>query len=276
MYTSDFDATSAFAMDQAQLVSDVIEDVLGAPGANFGKKIRLRLFRVRSRPLAFVDWWGTEPLPDSNGRVTQWLEAWAVPNGPFDAQTVLREYYRLGGLSNRLSNAYNSPAATGLTLKTDITGRDPSKWSFGGWWFNNLFYPTHEAFRSAWNSTGFVKPTRINNTDSSWYGTDQFGDKLPFDTTPPPMSVQPKGQRFAVNKEQNYVEWGAWISFSYRHVATPDKLISQGPSPSSSASPAIPASDSLTFASELAEIPRRSASSTSWEWMRQLLIVSSC
>lgn len=39
MYTSDFDATSAYAMEQAQLVSDIIEDLLGAPGANFGKEL---------------------------------------------------------------------------------------------------------------------------------------------------------------------------------------------------------------------------------------------
>lgn len=90
-YTADFDATSAFAMEQAELVSDIVEDLLGAPGADFGEELAHALSHQKNTDIALTDWWGTEPLPDSKGRVTQWLKAWAVPVGPFDAQTILRE-----------------------------------------------------------------------------------------------------------------------------------------------------------------------------------------
>lgn len=89
-----------------------------------------------------------------------------------------------------------------------MTGRDPSKWTFGGWWYNDAYYPTHEAFRAAWSVPGFEKPEQRNVTDEAWYGTDRIGEELPFDKQPPPMHVQPGRQRFAVDKEQGYVEWG--------------------------------------------------------------------
>lgn len=52
-----------------------------------------------------------------------------------------------------------------------------------------------------------------------WVTTDKTGPDLPYDTLPPPVQVQPAGQRFAVDEEQQYVEWG---DFSFYITFTRD------------------------------------------------------
>lgn len=93
-----------------------------------------------------------------------------------------------------------------------VTGRDPSKWTFGGWYYNGAFYPSHDAFRAAWTAPTFEKPTRRNVNDTAFSGTDRVGDDLPFDKQAPPMMVQPGGQRFSVDFKEKWVEWGEFLS----------------------------------------------------------------
>jgi primary-amine oxidase len=93
----------------------------------------------------------------------------------------------------------------GLYFRTDITGRDPSKWKVTGWVYNNEFYPTLDAFRKAMADPQFKKLGM--NLDDTWAHSDQHGDPLPFDDLPPPAPVQPGQPRFSVDSTENYVTW---------------------------------------------------------------------
>jgi primary-amine oxidase len=98
----------------------------------------------------------------------------------------------------------------GLYLKTDITGRDPSKWSLEGILYGDEYYTSVDEFRNATKAEGFVK--LIPNYPGDWIATDQKGKVLPLEEEAPPMYVQPSGQRFKVDEEEKYIEW---MDFSF-------------------------------------------------------------
>ena len=98
----------------------------------------------------------------------------------------------------------------GLYMRTDITGRDPSKWKVTGWVYNNEFYPTLDDFRKVINEPNF-KPLGMN-VDEPWAHTRTLGDSWPFDNPPPPAPVQVGKERFTVDEEENYVTWSKLIS----------------------------------------------------------------
>ncbi|GAA86512.1 membrane copper amine oxidase [Aspergillus luchuensis IFO 4308] len=98
----------------------------------------------------------------------------------------------------------------GLFFKSDVTGRDPSKWKLEGWFYNNTFYETTNAFRKAYYSPGFVKLP--SNTEGDWARTDQQGPILPEDQKQPPVMVAPSGARYTFDTDQKYV---TWMGFSF-------------------------------------------------------------
>ena len=136
-----------------------------------------------------LDIWGVDPLWQDNGRVIRWDTFWNYPTDDFDAETLL---------------------PLGLFFKSDVTGRDPSKWKLEGWLYNNIFYATTEEFRAAYWSEGFEKLGA--NVEGDWATTDQQGPVLPMDAYYPPTAVAPSGSRFSVDSEAKYVEW---MDFSF-------------------------------------------------------------
>ncbi|KAJ7320783.1 putative copper amine oxidase [Mycena albidolilacea] len=149
------------------------------------------------------DIWGIDPLwmeeIDGEQRVVLWETYWRYPSDEdavFDGETLLPQ---------------------GLFFKTDITGRDSSKWKVLGWLYGDIFYSTTEEFRKAWSSPGFVKYDL--NLPGTWIGSDQTGDRFPGDNIAPPLAVQPDGQRFSVDEKQKYVEW---MDFSFYITFTRD------------------------------------------------------
>ncbi|KAF7315690.1 Amine oxidase [Mycena indigotica] len=149
------------------------------------------------------DIFGIDPLwqeeIDGKQRTILWNTYWRFPSGDaaiFDGETLLPQ---------------------GLFFKSDITGRDSSKWKVLGWLYGGIFYETTAKFRKAWKSEGFVKYEL--NMPSAWIGTDRTGDALPADTLSPPVAVQPSGRRFAVDEAQKYVEW---MDFSFYFTFTRD------------------------------------------------------
>ncbi|KAK2746498.1 hypothetical protein FQN57_003124 [Myotisia sp. PD_48] len=98
----------------------------------------------------------------------------------------------------------------GLYVKTNIAGRDPSKWSVEGWFYNGKFYETTEKFREAFYSPGFEK--LAPNVDGEWTSTDRTGQPFKHDKIAPPVAIQPEGRRFAVDVKEKYVEW---MDFSF-------------------------------------------------------------
>jgi primary-amine oxidase len=100
-------------------------------------------------------------------------------------------------------NTYLIPL--GLYMRTDITGRDPSKWNVTGWVYNNEFYPTLDDLREAVKSPNFK---HIGSTsDEQWTRTERQGDALPLDEQPPPVSVQRSQPRFTLDEKENFVTW---------------------------------------------------------------------
>lgn len=118
------------------------------------------------------------------GQVTAWQAFYGNSIGSNDTSTLLPQ---------------------GLYVKSDRTGRDPSKWKITGWLYNNVFYNSIEDFNAAVAKPGFEKHEMV--VDGSWAQLDKVGDALPFDELPPPVSVQPGPKRFSVDAEEDFVSW---------------------------------------------------------------------
>ncbi|WEW60662.1 DUF1965 and Cu_amine_oxid domain-containing protein [Emydomyces testavorans] len=132
---------------------------------------------------------GFEPLWIEEHSVITWGQFWNFPIGdPDDRVSVL---------------------PLGLHVKMNIAGRDPSKWSVLGWFYNGIFYKTTKDFRKAYYSPGFEKLGA--NVDGPWSRLNRDGDPLPQDTTAAPSQVQPEGRRFGVDVNEKYVEWNTGI-----------------------------------------------------------------
>ena len=141
-----------------------------------------------------------DPLWQDDGRVKRWDSFIRVGDDIFDVGTLLPQ---------------------GLYFKSDITGRDPTKWKLEGWLYNDNWYDSTEAFQKAYWSPGFE---RIRGAvDGPWTQTDRQGDPLPLDTTPPPVSSASAPPRFSVDVNNKYVEW---MGFSFYLGFTADTGLS--------------------------------------------------
>lgn len=130
-----------------------------------------------------IDVWGIDPLWQEDGRIVRWDTFWKYPNDVFDAETLL---------------------PLGLFSKSDVTGRDPSKWKLEGWLYNDAFYTTTADFREAYWSGKVVKLGQ--NVEGDWARTDQQGGIMPMDALYPPTSIALGGNRFSVDPQEKYVE----------------------------------------------------------------------
>lgn len=138
---------------------------------------------------------GISPYWQDDGRVIGWYTFVNLPTGEFDTASLL---------------------PLGLCFKTDITGRDPSKWNVQGLHYNNIFYKNVAEFRAAFKSPNFVRLGA--NVDGSWASTDQQGPVLPQDTSYPPTPIAPTGARYSLDVKQKYVTWmdfSFYIGFSH-------------------------------------------------------------
>ncbi|KAK4963066.1 hypothetical protein LTR10_000694 [Elasticomyces elasticus] len=136
-----------------------------------------------------LDVWGLDPVWQYDNKLTRWDTFWNYPTDVFDSETLL---------------------PLGLYFKSDVTGRDPSKWKLEGWLYNDIFYKTTAEFRKAYWGGNFTKLGA--NVDGDWARTDQNGPTLPMDTATPPRAVAPSGARYSVDHARKYVEW---MDFSF-------------------------------------------------------------
>ena len=128
---------------------------------------------------------GQDPKWQYDNKITEWAEYWGYGHSDFEDSDLL---------------------PLGLYYKTtyDLYKKDPSTWTFGGWLYNDIYYPTTEEFRKAYFSPGFEKLPP--NLSGKWTHTNQRGPVLPLDDEAPPMPVAKKA-RFSVDYRQKYVEW---------------------------------------------------------------------
>ncbi|KAK0756315.1 hypothetical protein N5P37_011230 [Trichoderma harzianum] len=124
------------------------------------------------------------PPSKENGRLIVWSSFISNPTSLFNSETIL---------------------PLGLYFGLDITGRDPSKWSLIGWYYNGIYYPTTNAFRTAAMSSNFTGLGA--NFDGPWARLDKQGTAMTYDHYPPPTAVMPGSNRFFIDTKENYVKW---------------------------------------------------------------------
>jgi primary-amine oxidase len=182
VYNADSEAIAAFNLQVGAEIQNITKRLLNGT-ATGGKDDNLLIA-------------GSDPLIHSGDRVYQWNEFYSAHTGESFSETIL---------------------PTSLQFKVDITGRDPSKWMVVGWYYDGNYWSTTDAFRK---SVKTLARTPGPNVDGPWTATGQQGDKLPRDHLYPPVSVQPDGPRFGVDREQNYVEWMDFSFFISNHKET--------------------------------------------------------
>ena len=141
------------------------------------------LTRSYQEPSAIRLWDGSGPEAD-NGRVKQWSSFSGNPTSIHDTWSVL---------------------PLGLYLKTDVTGRDPSKWSVDAWLYDNVLYKSTDDFRAAVMQPEFKSLGA--NIEGLWAELEKEGDTPQFDESPPPAQVMSGSKRFSVDTEAQYVSW---------------------------------------------------------------------
>ena len=93
----------------------------------------------------------------------------------------------------------------GIYAKVDATSVNISDWSVGEYYYNGILYDDEAAFRSAVKSSDFVSTPP--NLDGPWTKTEDFESKPNGRELPPPVTVQPYGPRYKLDRVQKYVSW---------------------------------------------------------------------
>ncbi|KAI1611348.1 copper amine oxidase [Exophiala viscosa] len=102
----------------------------------------------------------------------------------------------------------------GLYVKLDIPGANPATWTTGQWFYNGILYDNETALREAIKSPDFVKLEL--NQDGSWSDTEDFETSFPERDMPPPLSIQPYGPRYHLDRKEGFI---SWMGFSF-YLAT--------------------------------------------------------
>jgi primary-amine oxidase len=133
---------------------------------------------------------GSRPALIESGRMVYWLE-----------------FFGAG-----LDSDSRSLLPQGLYVKLDTPSANPATWTTGQWYYNGILYPNDTALRRAIKDPDFV---RLNlNRNGHWTDTEEFSEELFWerDNMPPPLSIQPYGPRYRLDRAQNYV---SWMGFSF-------------------------------------------------------------
>jgi primary-amine oxidase len=128
------------------------------------------------------------------------LAAGARPISFEEPMAIWLEVFRPGTRSNSISLL-----PQGLYLKMNMKSYHPKDWTTSAMYYNGILYPNITAFRSALKSPDFVKLSQ--NTDGSWTENEDYDANPSERDQPPPLSIQPFGPRYQLDKKQKYVSW---------------------------------------------------------------------
>jgi len=73
------------------------------------------------------------------------------------------------------------------------------------WYYNGLCYDTASDLRAALEDPNFQKSPP--NLDGDWTDIEHFEDGPPGREKPPPITVQPSGGRYSIDRRQKFVSW---------------------------------------------------------------------
>ena len=106
----------------------------------------------------------------------------------------------------------------GIYAKVDARSTDPKDWAVGQFYYNGNLYDSEDDFRLALQQPNFVRTP--SNLDGSWTDTEDFKSQPSGRELPPPVSVQPYGPRYKLDREQQYVSWFGFEFFISTAQAT--------------------------------------------------------
>lgn len=94
----------------------------------------------------------------------------------------------------------------GLYVRIDAS-KDVSQWKVGEWFYNGQMFHSVEELRSAIRDpeSGFLRTQP--NLDGHWTDTEDFDAQPDGRELPPPVSIQPLGPRYKLDKTEKYVSW---------------------------------------------------------------------
>ncbi|KAK8103118.1 hypothetical protein PG984_016264 [Apiospora sp. TS-2023a] len=151
------------------------------------------------------------------------------PNGPDSLLAFPRfswdEVGHLFGWVQLFRPGYNSGANSILPqgIYTRIDAVDGSagvadnttEWKAGEWFYNGVMYETLDEFRAAIREPGFLKTPP--NLDGPWTDTEDFESQPAGREFPPPISIQPLGPRYQLDRKERYV---SWFGFEFYFAST--------------------------------------------------------
>ncbi len=167
----DFSSIMRFGLSLAENVSDITQDLLGAV--------------VNTKdpfdPEGLLCWPRGSRI--ERGGMSMWFQFFRQGAGS-GARTILPQ---------------------GVYIKVDANSNDMDDWSPAQFYYNGVIYDSEAEFRDAWNKPDFRRAAI--NEDGSWTDTEDFDSKPAGRELPPPVSVQPYGPRYKLDKKQQFVSW---------------------------------------------------------------------
>lgn len=181
---ADFVGTAEFALALAENASDITTELLGA--------------RVnRADPLA----------PDALQAFPRFTRL-----GP-DLVVGWLQFFRPGA-----GSAGRTLLPQGLYVRVDAS-RDVARWVVGEWWYNGQMFDDADHLRRAMRGeegTGSFLRTPPNR-DGPWTDTEDFDARPDGRELPPPVSIQPLGPRYRLDRAERFV---SWFGFEFYFTST--------------------------------------------------------
>ncbi|KAH8774488.1 copper amine oxidase [Diaporthe sp. PMI_573] len=163
---------------------------------------------------SFLSYYAVGPLPVSSQTSVQPLVNREDPFDPDSLEAFPRfvrlepdlvvgwiQFFRPG-----MGSAGRTLLPQGLYVRVDAS-KEVSQWKVGEWFYNGQMFDSVEDLRSAIRDpdSGFVKTQP--NLDSHWTDTEDFDAHPDGRELPPPVSIQPFGPRYKLDKTEKYVSW---------------------------------------------------------------------
>ncbi|CAN8103900.1 unnamed protein product [Discula destructiva] len=113
-----------------------------------------------------------------------------------------------------MSSAGRTLLPQGLYAKIDAS-KEINEWKVGEWWYNGQMFDGVDHLRRAMKEPGFLKTPA--NTDGSWTDTEDFDASPDGRELPPPVTIQPHGPRYKLDRSERFV---SWFGFEFYFTST--------------------------------------------------------
>lgn len=179
---ADFVGSAEFALAVAENISDITTELLGA-------KVNRKDTLDPDSLQAFPRFTRLE-----TGLVIGWIQ-----------------FFRPG-----MGSAGRTLLPQGLYVRFNASN-DTNQWKVGEWWYNGQMYENVDHLRSAIKDpeSGFLKTPP--NLDGPWTDSEDFDAHPDGRELPPPVSIQPFGPRYKLDRAERFV---SWFGFEFYFTST--------------------------------------------------------